>query len=133
MKSIGKVIKEIITPHRKGNIRLNPEFFVLYDAHIQGFLLGTDYQRMYGIYICNNKNRKVSIGTNKEKRFSLDIYQMSTHDPLERLLNEFREGKFSTSLISKQKNRLLKMLRKNGPAFSICKEPLGNIRGHDKE
>ncbi|MBW0556518.1 hypothetical protein O181_096233 [Austropuccinia psidii MF-1] len=35
--SIGKIIKEIIIPHRKGNIRLNPEVFVLDDAHIQGF------------------------------------------------------------------------------------------------
>ncbi|MBW0465334.1 hypothetical protein O181_005049 [Austropuccinia psidii MF-1] len=40
--SIGTVIKEIIIPHRKGNIRLNPEFVVLDDSHIQGFLLGTD-------------------------------------------------------------------------------------------
>ncbi|MBW0516480.1 hypothetical protein O181_056195 [Austropuccinia psidii MF-1] len=37
---IGTIIKEIIIPHRKGNIRLNPEFFLLEDAHIQGFLLG---------------------------------------------------------------------------------------------
>ncbi|MBW0477387.1 hypothetical protein O181_017102 [Austropuccinia psidii MF-1] len=48
---IGTIIKQIIIPHRKGNIRLNPECFVLEDAHIQGFLLGTDYQRMYGIDI----------------------------------------------------------------------------------
>ncbi|MBW0465507.1 hypothetical protein O181_005222 [Austropuccinia psidii MF-1] len=34
MKSIGTIIKEIIIPHRKGNIRLNPEFVVLEDAHI---------------------------------------------------------------------------------------------------
>ncbi|MBW0547391.1 hypothetical protein O181_087106 [Austropuccinia psidii MF-1] len=46
MTSIGAIFKEIIIPLRKGNIRLNPEFFVLDDAHIQGFLLGTDYQRM---------------------------------------------------------------------------------------
>ncbi|MBW0526666.1 hypothetical protein O181_066381 [Austropuccinia psidii MF-1] len=46
MKSIGTIIKEIILPHRKGNIRLNPEFVKHEDAHIQGFLLGTDYQRM---------------------------------------------------------------------------------------
>ncbi|MBW0495519.1 hypothetical protein O181_035234 [Austropuccinia psidii MF-1] len=46
MRSIGAIIKEIIITHRKGNIRLSPEFFVLEDAHIQGFLLGTDYQRM---------------------------------------------------------------------------------------
>ncbi|MBW0467603.1 hypothetical protein O181_007318 [Austropuccinia psidii MF-1] len=51
MTSIGTIIKEIIIPHRKGNIRLNPEFVVFDDSHIQGFLLGTDYQRMYGIDI----------------------------------------------------------------------------------
>ncbi|MBW0576683.1 hypothetical protein O181_116398 [Austropuccinia psidii MF-1] len=87
MTSIGTNIKEIIVPHRKGNIRLNPAFGVLDDAHIQGFLLGTDYQRMYGIDIYNSKNRNITIGTNKEKNFSLDIYQISAQDPLEDLLN----------------------------------------------
>ncbi|MBW0545165.1 hypothetical protein O181_084880 [Austropuccinia psidii MF-1] len=77
MTSIGTVIKEIIIPHRKGNIRLNPQFVVLDDAHIQGFLLGTDHQRMYGIDIYNSKNRQITIGTNREKKFSLDIYQIS--------------------------------------------------------
>ncbi|MBW0553188.1 hypothetical protein O181_092903 [Austropuccinia psidii MF-1] len=43
--SIGTIIKEITIPHRKGNSRLNPEFVVLDDAHIQGFLLGTDCHR----------------------------------------------------------------------------------------
>ncbi|MBW0497670.1 hypothetical protein O181_037385 [Austropuccinia psidii MF-1] len=83
MASIGTIIKEIIIPHRKGNIRLNPEIVVLEDAHIQGFSLGTDYQRMYGIDIYNSKNRHITIGTNKEKKFSLEIYQISTHDPPE--------------------------------------------------
>ncbi|MBW0477498.1 hypothetical protein O181_017213 [Austropuccinia psidii MF-1] len=73
MTSIGTIIKEIIIPHRKVNIRLNPEVSVLDDAHIQGILLGTDYQRMYGIDIYNSKNRRITIGTNKEKKFSLDI------------------------------------------------------------
>ncbi|MBW0513672.1 hypothetical protein O181_053387 [Austropuccinia psidii MF-1] len=73
MTSIGTIIKEIIIPHRKGNIRLNPEFVVLDDAHIQGSLLRTDYQRMYGIDIYNSKNRHITIGANKEKIFSLDI------------------------------------------------------------
>ncbi|MBW0468587.1 hypothetical protein O181_008302 [Austropuccinia psidii MF-1] len=90
MTSIGTIIKEIIIPHRKVNIRLNPEFFVLEDAHIQRFLLGTDYQRMYGISISNSKNRHITIAKNKEKKASLDIYQISTHDPLEELLNDFR-------------------------------------------
>ncbi|MBW0585876.1 hypothetical protein O181_125591 [Austropuccinia psidii MF-1] len=133
MTYIGTIIKEIIIPHRKGNIRLNPEFLVLDDAHIQGFLLGTDYQRMYGIDIYNSKNRHITIGTNKEKKVSLDIYQISTHYPLEELLNEFREGQLSTTLTSKQKLSLLKMLRKNRPAFAIGEEPLGKIKGHDIE
>ncbi|MBW0552421.1 hypothetical protein O181_092136 [Austropuccinia psidii MF-1] len=51
MTSIGTIIKEIIIPTRKGNIRLNPEFLVLDDSHIQRVLLGTDYQRIYGIDI----------------------------------------------------------------------------------
>ncbi|MBW0488259.1 hypothetical protein O181_027974 [Austropuccinia psidii MF-1] len=100
MTSIGTIIKEVIIPHWKGNIRLNPEFVVLDDAHIQGFLLGRDYQGMYGIDIQNSKNRHITIATNKEKKCSLDIYQISSQDPLEELLNEFREGQFSTSLTS---------------------------------
>ncbi|MBW0486876.1 hypothetical protein O181_026591 [Austropuccinia psidii MF-1] len=71
MKSIGTIIKEIIIPDRKGNIRLNPEFLVLEDAQIQGFLLGTDYQRMYGIDIYNSKNGNIKIGTKKAKKFHL--------------------------------------------------------------
>ncbi|MBW0499710.1 hypothetical protein O181_039425 [Austropuccinia psidii MF-1] len=89
MTSIGTIIKEIIIPHRKDNIRLNPEFVVLDDGHIQGFLLATDYQRMYGIDIYNSQNRHITIGNNKEKKLSLDISQISTHNPLEELLNEF--------------------------------------------
>ncbi|MBW0484545.1 hypothetical protein O181_024260 [Austropuccinia psidii MF-1] len=127
MTSIGTIIKEIIIPHRKGNITLNPEFVVLDDAHIQGFLLGTDYQSIYCIDIYNSKNRHITIGTNKEKKFSLYIYQISSQDPLEELLPEFREGQFSKAFTSKQKLTLLKMLRKNRPAFSIGEEPLGKI------
>ncbi|MBW0541831.1 hypothetical protein O181_081546 [Austropuccinia psidii MF-1] len=133
MTSIGTIIKEIIIPHWKGNIRLNQEFVVLYNAHIQGFFLGTDYQRMYVIDIYNSRIRHITIGTNKEKQFSLDRYQSSTHYPLEELLNEFSKGQFSTTLTSKQKLSLLKMMRKNRPAFSIGEEPLGKIKGHDIE
>ncbi|MBW0463251.1 hypothetical protein O181_002966 [Austropuccinia psidii MF-1] len=112
MKSIGTIIKERIIPHRKGNIRLNPEFVVLEDAHIQGFLLGTDCQRMYGIDIYNSKNRHIDIAE---------------------LLNEPRDGQFSTTLTSKQKLSLMKMLRENRPAFAIGEEQLGRIRVHDIE
>ncbi|MBW0573296.1 hypothetical protein O181_113011, partial [Austropuccinia psidii MF-1] len=118
---------------KKGNIRLNPEFVVLDDSHIQGFVLGPDYQGRYGIYIYNSKNRHITIGKNKEKQFSPDIYQISTHDPLEELLNEFIEGQFSTTLTRKQKLSLLKILRKNRPGYAIGEEPLGKFRGHDIE
>ncbi|MBW0519531.1 hypothetical protein O181_059246 [Austropuccinia psidii MF-1] len=133
MTSIWTIIKEIIIPHRKGNIGLNPEFVVLDDAHIQWFFLGTDYQSLYGIDIYNSKNRDITIGTNKGKKLSLDIYQISAQYPSYELLNEFREGQFSTNLTSKQKLSLLKILRKNKPAFAIGEEPLGNIRGYDIE
>ncbi|MBW0559653.1 hypothetical protein O181_099368, partial [Austropuccinia psidii MF-1] len=92
MTSIGTIVKEIIIPHRKGNISLNPEFGVLDYSHIKGFLMETDYERMYGIDIYNSKNWHITIGTIKEKKFSLDIYQISAQDPIEELLNEFREG-----------------------------------------
>ncbi|MBW0533570.1 hypothetical protein O181_073285 [Austropuccinia psidii MF-1] len=85
---------------------------------------------MYGIDIYNSKNKHITIGSNKEKKFSLDIYQISAQGPIENLLNEFREGQFNTTLTSKQELSLLKMPRKNRPAFAIGEEPLGNIRGH---
>ncbi|MBW0560232.1 hypothetical protein O181_099947 [Austropuccinia psidii MF-1] len=112
---IGRIIKEIIIPNRKG------------------FLLGTDYQRTYGIDIYNSKNRHITIGPNKEKKFSLEIYKISSQNLLEEILNEFREGQFRTTLTSKQKLILLKMLRKNRPAFAIGEEPLGKTKGHDIE
>ncbi|MBW0460644.1 hypothetical protein O181_000359 [Austropuccinia psidii MF-1] len=52
---------------------------------------------------------------------------------MEEFLNEFREGQFSTTLTSKQKLSLPKMLRKDRPAFAIGEETLGKIRGHDIE
>ncbi|MBW0525035.1 hypothetical protein O181_064750 [Austropuccinia psidii MF-1] len=55
MTSVGTIIKEIIIPHRKGNISLNPEFIVLDHSHMQQFLLGTDYQRIYDIDMYNSK------------------------------------------------------------------------------
>ncbi|MBW0543619.1 hypothetical protein O181_083334 [Austropuccinia psidii MF-1] len=133
MTSIGTITKQIIIPYRQGNIRLNLEFVVLDYGNIQGFLLGPDYQRMYGIDIYNSKNRHITIGTNNKKEFSLDVYQVSAQDPLKELLNDSREGQFRTTLTSKQKLSILKMLRKNRPAFAIGEEPLGKIRGHDIE
>ncbi|MBW0516941.1 hypothetical protein O181_056656 [Austropuccinia psidii MF-1] len=83
--------------------------------------------------IYNSKTGHITIVTNKEKKFFIDIYQISAQDPLEELLNEFRKAEFSTTLTSKQKLSLLKMLRKSTPAFSIGEEPRGKIRGDDIE
>ncbi|MBW0573534.1 hypothetical protein O181_113249 [Austropuccinia psidii MF-1] len=88
---------------------------------------------MYGIDTYNSKNRHITIDTNKEKKFSLDIYQISTHDPLGELLNEFREGQISTTLTRKRKLSLLNIVRKYRPPFAIGEEPLGKIRCHDLE
>ncbi|MBW0513589.1 hypothetical protein O181_053304 [Austropuccinia psidii MF-1] len=88
---------------------------------------------MYGIDIYNSKNRHITIGTNKEKENSLDKNKISAQDPLGEQSNEFRGGKLSITLTSKQKLRLLKMLRKNRPAFAIGEELLCKIRGHDIE
>ncbi|MBW0465467.1 hypothetical protein O181_005182 [Austropuccinia psidii MF-1] len=81
--SIGTIIKEIIIPHKKGNIRLNPELVALDNAYIQGILLGTDYQKIYGLDIYNSKNRHITIGTNKRKNLLLDIYQLYNQEALE--------------------------------------------------
>ncbi|MBW0474017.1 hypothetical protein O181_013732 [Austropuccinia psidii MF-1] len=86
---------------------------------------------MYGIDIFNSRNRNINIVTRREKKFLLDIYQISAQGPLEELLDELREGQFATILTSKEKLSLLKMPRKNRPALAIGKEPLGKIRGHD--
>ena len=83
MKSIVTILEETIIPHRKCNIRLNPDFVVLEDSHIQGIFLGKDRQRMYEIDIYNSKNRHITIGTNKEEKVSLQIYHISSCDPPE--------------------------------------------------
>ncbi|MBW0502417.1 hypothetical protein O181_042132 [Austropuccinia psidii MF-1] len=88
---------------------------------------------MYGIDIYSSKNRHITIRTNQEKRFSLDICHISNQDPLGEFLNEFKEGQFSANLTSKQTHILLKIMRKNRPALSIGEERLGKIKGHDME
>ncbi|MBW0504279.1 hypothetical protein O181_043994 [Austropuccinia psidii MF-1] len=102
MISICTNIKEINLPHKKGNIRYDPELVVLEDANIKVFLLVTDDQRMYVIEIYNSNVRHITIGKIKEKKFSLDIYNMSKQDPLEEWINEFKKGQFISNLTSKK-------------------------------
>ncbi|MBW0486415.1 hypothetical protein O181_026130 [Austropuccinia psidii MF-1] len=119
--------------HRKGNIRLKPEFLVLEDAQIQGFLLGRDHQSLCGIEIYHSKNRHISIGTNKEKKFSFDIHQLSNQDLMEELPNELNKGQLSANLTREKKLILLKILRKQRPVFAIGEEPSQKMRVNDKE
>ncbi|MBW0473210.1 hypothetical protein O181_012925 [Austropuccinia psidii MF-1] len=88
---------------------------------------------MYGIDIYNSKNRHIMIGTNKEKKFPYNIYQLSNQEALEELLHEFKEEKLSSNLTSKQKLSLIKTLRKNRTDFAIGEEALGKMRGHGIE
>ncbi|MBW0477247.1 hypothetical protein O181_016962 [Austropuccinia psidii MF-1] len=88
---------------------------------------------MYGIDIYNDKSKNTTMGSNKKNTFSLDIYHFSNKYPLEELLNEFKEAKFSSNLTNKQKLSLLKSLRKNRLTFGIGEEPLSKLRGHDIE
>ncbi|MBW0463393.1 hypothetical protein O181_003108 [Austropuccinia psidii MF-1] len=133
MKEIGTIIKEIIIPPRKGNSRLNQGSLALEDTQIQGFLLGTYYQRMYEIDIYNSKDRNITIGTNRETKPSLYIYHFCNQGPLEELLNAFKEAQFISTHTINQNLSLIKSLRKNRTTFSMGQEPLGKIRGHDIE
>ncbi|MBW0482468.1 hypothetical protein O181_022183 [Austropuccinia psidii MF-1] len=133
MTSIGTIMKEIILPNRKGSIRLNTNLVVLKEAHIQDFYLGTDYQSIYGIDIYNSKKRHIKIDINKEKEFSLDRYQLSSQDPLEELLNKFKEVEFIYNISGEQKLSLIKTFRKDRPAFLIGEEALGKIIVYDIE
>ncbi|MBW0481032.1 hypothetical protein O181_020747 [Austropuccinia psidii MF-1] len=70
MNSLGTITKKFIIPHKKGNFRLEPEFVVLDNAKVRSFILGTEYQRIYGIDICNRTNRNLKFGTDRENKFS---------------------------------------------------------------
>ncbi|MBW0469295.1 hypothetical protein O181_009010 [Austropuccinia psidii MF-1] len=48
-------------------------------------------------------------------------------------MDQYREGQLSTTLTSKQKLSLPKILRKNRPSIAIGGTPLEKIRGHDIE
>ncbi|MBW0516277.1 hypothetical protein O181_055992 [Austropuccinia psidii MF-1] len=48
-------------------------------------------------------------------------------------MNRERDSLALPSPINRKKLSLLKMLRKNRPAFAISEEPLGKLRGHDIE
>ncbi|MBW0467152.1 hypothetical protein O181_006867 [Austropuccinia psidii MF-1] len=92
MNSLGIITKKPIIPHRKLNIRLEPELLVLNNSQVRVYILGKYYHKMYGIDICNSKNRKLTFGTDKKEKFSfyIHIIQSPTGLALETLLKEFK-------------------------------------------
>ncbi|MBW0518129.1 hypothetical protein O181_057844 [Austropuccinia psidii MF-1] len=66
---LGKSTNQAIITHKKGDFRIGPEVLVLENAQARGFILGEEYRRMYGIDICNIKNRNLKFGKEKEKIF----------------------------------------------------------------
>ncbi|MBW0544332.1 hypothetical protein O181_084047 [Austropuccinia psidii MF-1] len=133
INSLGTIFKEIILPHRNGNTILKPEFVILENAQVQGFLLGTEYQRIYNIDIFNSKNRHLTIGENKDKKFHFEINNMTNENILKYLLENLKESQYGTQLTSKMKLNLLKILRKDKETFEIGDEPLGKIKQHEIE
>ncbi|MBW0463643.1 hypothetical protein O181_003358 [Austropuccinia psidii MF-1] len=83
--------------------------------------------------ICNSKNRYITIGKNKDKKFSFDINHLKTDSILKYLLEDFKGTQYRTQLTSKMKLKLAKILGKNREAFAIGDEPLGKIKGNDIE
>ena len=69
MKSLGIIQKIIIIPHKMGNLRLHIEFVVLENAKFDGFLMGTEYHRIYGISIHNYLESYLIIGQDKQRKF----------------------------------------------------------------
>ncbi|MBW0498888.1 hypothetical protein O181_038603 [Austropuccinia psidii MF-1] len=102
MTSIGTIIKEIITTHRQGHIGLNPEFGVLEDAHIQGFLLETDYQRMYGIVITTVRTGILPWVKTRKTNFHLKYTRFIAKIPSKNyLINSKREDLMLTLLVNR--------------------------------
>ncbi|MBW0589658.1 hypothetical protein O181_129373 [Austropuccinia psidii MF-1] len=69
MHPLGIFEAAMIFPHSSGSIRLKVEFVMNnYTSH--HFILGNDYQKIYGIDINNHKDRYFAIGENKRKKFA---------------------------------------------------------------
>ncbi|MBW0521221.1 hypothetical protein O181_060936 [Austropuccinia psidii MF-1] len=105
MNSLGTITKTFIIPHKKGDFRLEPDFVVLNNGKLRGFILGTEYQRIYGKQICNSINRNLKFGTEREKKFSFDSHMILSLRglTLENFLEELKEEEYR-ALLKKEQN-----------------------------
>ncbi|MBW0581459.1 hypothetical protein O181_121174 [Austropuccinia psidii MF-1] len=95
---------------------------------------------MYGIDLCNNKDRYFTIGDNKCQKFAFlpfkrqitvgKVAQVSLE--LEIFKSEqLNEAEISIHLTNSQENELSALLYGHIEAFASDKEPLGEIIGHE--
>ncbi|MBW0532181.1 hypothetical protein O181_071896 [Austropuccinia psidii MF-1] len=97
---------------------------------------------MYGIYLCNNKDRYFTIGDNKHQKFAFLQFKRQIKSSkvapvnleLERFKSEqLNEAEISLHLTDSQENELSALLYDHREAFASEKEPLRAIIGHEAE
>ncbi|MBW0501227.1 hypothetical protein O181_040942 [Austropuccinia psidii MF-1] len=95
---------------------------------------------MYGIDLHNNKDRYFTIGDNKCQKFAFLPFkrQITVRKvlPVSLELEKFKseqlnEGEISLHLTDKQESELSALLYNHRREFSLDKEPLGAITGHE--
>ncbi|MBW0475314.1 hypothetical protein O181_015029 [Austropuccinia psidii MF-1] len=68
MNTLGTIQEVIIITHTIVNLRLNTGFLVLENSEIDGFLIGTEYHRIYGIRIHDYTQNYITIDEEKENK-----------------------------------------------------------------
>ncbi|CAH7671063.1 hypothetical protein PPACK8108_LOCUS5827 [Phakopsora pachyrhizi] len=158
MKLIGIIETSLIFPHPLGSVRIQAELVVMDNATMHYFILGNEYQSLYGIDINNSKERYFTIGNdNKRKKFAFpNIIKISIEDIHK---DPFFTEIFPDSITlwgkaalyfqiscpraafllnitnpevnSEQIDELKQTLFNNKLAFYVPKEPIGETNGHE--
>ncbi|MBW0587335.1 hypothetical protein O181_127050 [Austropuccinia psidii MF-1] len=140
MKALGISEINFIFPHINGNLRIPVEFVVMENCSGTHFILVNDHLIMYGIDLNNNKDRYFTIGDNKNQKFDFLPFKgkiiVNKVSPVSSELENFkseqlREAELSLYLTDKQENELSSLFYDHKGAFSLDKEPLGEIIGHE--
>ncbi|MBW0547939.1 hypothetical protein O181_087654 [Austropuccinia psidii MF-1] len=129
----------VIFPHINGDFRIAVEFVVMKNYSSTHFILGNYYLIMYGIDLHNNKDRYLTIGDNKHRKFAFLPFnrqiKVNKVAPVNLELERFKskqlnEAERSLHLTDSEENELASLLYDHKEAFASDKEPLGAIVGH---
>ena len=141
LKPLGIIDLSLIFPHEQGSVRLKLEFVVMDNVHVQYFILGNDYLRMYGINIDNTNDHVFTIGKDITKKFFFNEAYISNLCNIEKrvitsIKEDFIKEVYNDSSISdvlhvKEKDQLGDILFNNRKAFSNANDPFGAIIGHE--